>query len=51
MQINMAKIIKKAIKKVQVSSEKEEKVCPDCNGTGLRDENTLCPTCQGTGKV
>jgi DnaJ-class molecular chaperone len=25
--------------------------CPDCKGSGLKDEHTLCPTCLGKGKI
>lgn len=27
-----------------------ENLCPDCGGTGIRDEQP-CPTCEGTGRV
>jgi hypothetical protein len=27
-----------------------EDICPDCHGSGRRDNRT-CPTCGGTGKV
>lgn len=27
-----------------------EDVCPDCHGSGRRD-NRACPTCGGTGKI
>lgn len=25
--------------------------CPDCSGTGVRNEGTVCQTCGGTGVV
>lgn len=27
-----------------------EAVCPDCNGSGRRNDGP-CPTCEGTGKI
>jgi len=43
----------KKIKEKPVIKETVEvkKVCPDCNGRGLKDEKTLCKTCAGSGKI
>lgn len=31
--------------------EKTGKVCSDCEGSGLKDQDTLCPVCEGSGSV
>lgn len=28
-----------------------ENVCPDCSGSGQREDGSECPTCAGTGRV
>lgn len=44
---------KEAIEEVTafVTDSKTTQTCPDCNGTGLKDEHTICPTCEGTGTI
>ena len=30
---------------------KSGEICPECDGRGLKDENTLCTNCEGSGTV
>lgn len=28
-----------------------ENICPDCGGSGQREDGSQCPTCSGSGRV
>lgn len=51
--VNLFKSMTKVAKKPSSKSVEKKKAdaCPECNGSGLKDEQTLCPHCSGHGSL